>query len=304
MSGTLREIWRYPVKSMGGERIDACRLSACGIPGDRAWALRDETAQEIRGAKNLPLLLMCSARYRRAPAEAVHHVDIVLPDGSEIGSDDPDIHARLSRLLGRRVSLCSLPPATDKKHFRRAQKGAFILAWMARRAAFRPYVGAVLRASGLHDAAHQGFGREPGEPLPDLSRFPPALFEYVSPLGTYFDAFPIHLLTTSSLDAMARVHPGADWDVRRFRPNLLVATSQDGLVEAKWEGRRLRLGRAELRCELATVRCAMTMHAQANLPKDASVLRAIVRDADQTLGVYASPIGDADIAVGDIVDLA
>ena len=104
---------------------------------------------------------------------------------------------------------------------------------------------------------------------------------------------------------MTRLNPAAAWDVRRFRPNFLIETKSgiEGLVEASWSGRILRLGALILRCEIPTVRCGMTTHAQAELPKDPTVLRTIVRDAGQNLGIYASAMNSSRIAVGDIVEL-
>jgi uncharacterized protein YcbX len=58
-----------------------------------------------------------------------------------------------------------------------------------------------------------------------------------------------------------------------------------------------------LKCEIPTVRCGMTMQAQAELEKDPSILRSIVRDADQNLGIYASVIGPGEVRVGDSVEL-
>ena len=142
-------------------------------------------------------------------------------------------------------------------------------------------------------------------PLPDFSTLPPALFEFTSPPGTYFDAFPIHLLTTSSLGALARLNPDSDWDARRFRPNFLVETVEGvgGLVEAGWGGRSVRLGRLVVRCEMPTPRCSMTIQAQAGLAKDPRVLRTIVRRAGQSLGAYASVQSPGHVSAGDEVEL-
>ncbi len=54
--GTVKEIWRYPVKSMAGERLQRANVGALGIYGDRGWAIRDEKAGEIRNARKLPAL--------------------------------------------------------------------------------------------------------------------------------------------------------------------------------------------------------------------------------------------------------
>ena len=135
------------------------------------------------------------------------------------------------------------------------------------------------------------FGRLPDEPLPDLSVFSPELFEFTSPLGTYFDAFPLHVLTTASLAALGADAPADRFDRRRFRPNVLVETAagQRGLVECRVERQvapHRRGRRAGRRCR--PPRCSMTTQAQPGLPKDPLVLRAIVREADQNLGVYAT----------------
>jgi len=306
VAGEVREIWRYPVKSVGGEKLDSCTVGSLGIPGDRGWALRDEAIGEIRGAKYLPKLMQYASRYREQPTEGkVTHVDITLPDGTFIGSDEQDVNSRLSQLLGRDVSLCSLQPASDKAHYRRAQPGASILSRLSRIRPLRPHLGTLICLAGLEAPIREMFSRKPDEPLPDFSTIPSELFEFTSPPGTYFDAYPIHLLTTSSLAAMTRLNPAAAWDVRRFRPNFLIETKSgiEGLVEASWGGRILRLGALILRCEIPTVRCGMTTHAQAELPKDPTVLRTIVRDAGQNLGIYASAMNSSRIAVGDIVEL-
>jgi uncharacterized protein YcbX len=282
--GRIREIWRYPFKSMQGERLERCEVGALGLPGDRGWALRDEAAGEIRGAKKMPALLLCTARYREEPkGERIPPVDITLPDGTVVASDAPAAAARLSELLGRRVTLWPLLPASNRDHYRRGQPDD-------------PDMMAELR---------QIFARTDDEPLPDLAVFPPELFEFTSPLGTYFDALPVHLLTTASLATMAERNPGAAWDVRRFRPNFLIETTAGtaGLAEEAWCGKTIRIGELELRCEMPTPRCGMTTQPQERLAKDPSVLRTIVASAGQNLGAYANVARAGRVAVGDSVTL-
>lgn len=284
MIGRVTEIWRYPVKSMGGERLERCTLGPLGLTGDRGWALRDEAVGEIRGAKKLPGLMMCAARYLDEPTdEGIPGVAMTLPDGSRITSDDPEASARLSELLGKPVTLWSRRPPSDREHYRR-------------RPPDDPDFEKELRSV---------FGRTPDEPLPDLSVFPPEIFEFVSPLGTYFDAMPLHLLTSASLAALAERNQGASFDRRRFRPNFLIepANGAEGFVERDWCGSTLRIGAALVRVEMPTARCVMTTLPQPELPKDASVLRTVVRDGGQNLGVYASVVAAGEVKTGDAVSL-
>ncbi|HYL58263.1 MAG TPA: MOSC domain-containing protein [Candidatus Acidoferrales bacterium] len=149
------------------------------------------------------------------------------------------------------------------------------------------------------------FGRLEDEPIPDLAQFPREILEFTSPLGTYFDAFPFHVLTTATLRAFAACNPTGSFDSRRFRPNVLVETNGgiDGLAEAGWSGRTIRVGEARIKLEVPTVRCVMTTLAQSDLPKDASVLRTIVREAAQNVGAYATVTRAGAIAIGDEVIL-
>lgn len=81
----------------------------------------------------------------------------------------------------------------------------------------------------------------------------------------------------------------AVWDVRRFRPNVLIDTESAGrVVEDDWVGRAVGIGEVVVRGEMLTIRCAMPMHAQKDLRRDPSVLRTIVRESNQCVGLYAS----------------
>lgn len=304
--GTVQQIWRHPVKSMAGEKLGDCTVAPLGIPGDRGWALRDEKSGEITNGKLTPMLMECTAGYQEQPTQGTTpNVKITFPDGTEVGSGDPDVNALLSQVLGKDVTLWPLQPASNKAHYRRKTVAARTLGRLSRFKVFRQALPSIISFTNQEASVRQYFSRAANEPIPDMSALPPEVFEFTSPPGTYFDAFPINVLTTASLEAMSRFNPTASWDVRRFRPNFVIETEKEfeGLVEAGWEGRILRVGSVELKCEIPCARCGMTSHGHSGLPKDPSVLRSIVKDANQNLGVYASVVQSGAVSIGDPVEL-
>ncbi len=305
--GTIREIWRYPVKSMAGEKVEACEVAPNGLAGDRGWALRDESTGEIRGGKKWPALLQCHALFLDAQTTGPHraHVSIRFPDGSTVNSDAADVSTRLSDYLGVPVSLWSVQPASDKVHYRRKQPGASLIRPLLRSKTFRRAVQSIISYTPFDAQLRAQLSREPDEPIPNLVDMSPEILEFATRPGTYFDAFPVQMLSTASLNAMRKINPAADWDVRRFRPNLLIETPPEieGLPESEWANRRVGIGDLELTCTIPTVRCGVTMHPQTDLPKDPSILRTIVRDAAQNLGIYATVTTKGTVKTGDPVEL-
>ncbi|HEY8517148.1 MAG TPA: MOSC domain-containing protein [Candidatus Binatia bacterium] len=282
--GSVKEIWRYPVKSMAGERLARTDVGMQGLAGDRGWAVRDEQRGGIRGAKKIPDLMRCAARYLGEPTLArAGDVEMRLPDGGIVRSDAPDVHERLSAALGTPVTLWPLQPADKLDHYR--------------------------RGAPTHDDLEQElrsmFGLEPDEPLPDLSGLPPELYEFESPPGTYFDAFPLLLLTEASLAHLQSLLPDSQIDVRRFRPNFLIATpdAEPSFVESAWTGRRLRIGGMVAEATIHCMRCVMTTLPFDDLPKDPRIMRTLVRDAKQCLGVYARVVEPGQVTQGDPVEL-
>jgi MOSC domain-containing protein len=89
------ELWRYPVKSLQGERLAEAAIDALGIAGDRGWALFDRDTGLGLTARRVPELLFGSARLRDDGG-----VEVVLPDGT-VTTDE----TVLSDWLGRRVEL-------------------------------------------------------------------------------------------------------------------------------------------------------------------------------------------------------
>ena len=162
--GRVTALHRYPVKSMLGEAVDEVDVQPGGIPGDRAWAVRDEVRGGIRGAKKLPALMRLAARYPEAPAATGSSpAEIELPDGGGwIRTDDARVNARLSEVLDQPVTLWPLLPREQLEHYRRGAP----------------------TYTDMQQELRSIFGRLPDEPLPDLSGLPRELFTYESPPGT------------------------------------------------------------------------------------------------------------------------
>lgn len=281
--GRITGIWRYPVKSMAGQRITAAEVGTLGLHADRTWAVRDLENNATTSAKRLAGLLLCTARYVQPPppeAGPGHAPEVIvgLPDGREFSSSDPGIHAALSSYLDRDVELRALPPVEDKGQYRGTMAGAADL--------------------------HAYFGLDDDEPLPDLSMFPvkklAELSRYITPVGSYVDAYPVHVITEQTLQTMTGLAPDSDFDVRRFRPTILVDAPQGAeYPETDWCGGTLSAPAAEITPLLPTVRCVMPSHAQPDLDRDRRITRTIAAHTRHCLGVYGTVTRTGHLREGD-----
>lgn len=279
MSGArVTGLYRYPVKSLMGESLETVTLGPRGVPGDRAWAVRDEIRGGIRGAKRFPELMQVRAWYDEPPpAEGSSRAAIEFPDGRRMAIDAAEAPAALGELVGSEVSVWPLMPAKDLDHYRR---------------------GPPLTDDPIAEL-RRIFGRTPEESLPDLSVFPELLATYESPPGTYFDAFPLLVMTENSLRYLQALGTPA-FDVRRFRPNVLLnAPDDDPFPENDWVGQRFKVGSAVLQMEIGCPRCSMTTRAFDDLPEDPGIMRSLVRNAGGNLGIYASVLEDGRVDIGD-----
>ncbi len=271
--GVVRELYRYPVKSMLGERLDTLVVGVHGAHGDRVWALREAATGFIVSAKKFAKMLELSARCEREPAAADDApVRIALPDGAVIDPAATDAADALSRFLGREVTL---ERARPKQHSRAGIDPDTIFA----------------------DVPIE-------QVMPGLTRdtMPPS-FSLIN--GTFFDSAEIHLLATGTLAHLTDlIGPDARLDARRFRPNILVETDADakGFVEDGWLGGTIEVG-AEVRIASAqpALRCVMTTHRQSDLPRDLRILRTIAQSHRATLGLFASIGAAGAVKVGDSV---
>jgi uncharacterized protein len=121
----------------------------------------------------------------------------------------------------------------------------------------------------------------------------------VRPSGEpFFDAAPVHLLTTASLRAEAAAHPAGEWATRRFRPNLLVEVPGSDFVEDGWVEQDLTVGGVRLHVRKRTIRCVMTSAPQPGLGADPEILATTGRTNDKRLGVYVDVVVGGRVHVG------
>ena len=277
----VEAIWRYPVKSMGGERVSTATIGRDGIEGDRAYAIVDPSDGALASAKHprkWGALLQFGAAYSDGPGSAVV---ITFPDGSVGRSDDVDIDDRISSVLGRAATLTQRVPAEP----------AYEAEW--------PDVEGVIPSDFLA-AVRTGPGSDGGT----LTTLHPKH-------GSFLDFAAVHLVASSTLEHLAELAPDSDFDVRRYRPNVLVGGAGGGFVENTWTAADLRVGDGiVLRPIVPTMRCIMTTLPQGDLPRDPATLRTVAAHNRldipgvgvwSCVGLYAEVVETGAINVGDIL---
>ena len=265
--GSVVSLWRYPVKSMLGEELNATEVTERGVLGDRAYALVDTSDGKAATAKNprkWPRLFGFEASFVEPPRPAAEMpaVRIVLPDGSTVTSDQRDLDHILSKALDRGVT------------FRAAQRGV---------------VNAEEYWPDMEGLEHRD-----------------TVTDFALPQGTFFDVAMVHLLTTGTLDRLRELYPQGRFEVRRFRPNIVVQLppGEKGFAENAWLGHTLAIGTAaRLNITGPCGRCVMTTLAQGDLPKDPGILRTAAQHNQVNVGVYAAVARGGTIRRGDPVSL-
>ncbi len=266
--GAVVSLWRYPVKSMMGEELNASEVTDRGLLGDRAYALVDDSDGKIATAKNprkWPNLFDFRAAFVEPPRGSadVPPVRITLPDGTITTSQQSDLHQILSKALNRKVT--------------------------------------------FNGTGHGQAGPANAEEYwPDIEglNYRNTVTDFGLPEGTFFDCATVHLLTTATLDRLRELYPKGRFEARRFRPNIVVepVLGEKSFVENAWVGQTLDIG-AEVRLSITgpCSRCVMTTLSQGDLPRDSGILRAAAQHNEVNVGVYAAVVRGGTIRRGDQV---
>jgi uncharacterized protein YcbX len=254
--GRVQALWRFPVKSIRGEELDSAEVTGGGVLGDRSYAIVDGETGKVASAKHpklWPDLLKCRAAFVEEPRAGAEQppVRIELADGTSVRTDDPDAGSALSSFFGRAVELSAAAPG-----------GFTIDNWHPD----EDYDPQGRRDEVVESTIGAAWFNERGLPSP-------------VPPDSFFDAYPLTVLTRSTLDRLGELEPELDFDLRRFRMNVIVDTPAPGFVENGWVGRSLAMGdEVRMAVESPDPRCVMPSLAQeGGVERDPRILKAIAR---------------------------
>jgi len=220
-------LWRYPVRSMLGERQATLEFIETGVQGDRRFAVLDMQTGTFISAKRDARLLQARALLAGVT------LTMRLPTGETALGTGPMVDLALSDWLGQPVRLMQV--TTEVRE-------------------------------------------------------------------TDLDVRPVHILTTASVRAVTAERPDLQWDLARFRPNVLIDVEGDVPVEQDWMGRRLTIGDVELEIYQACDRCVMTTQPQlGGIEHQTDILRHLTANHGSNLGVLARVVRGGRIETGQAV---
>ncbi len=131
---------------------------------------------------------------------------------------------------------------------------------------------------------------------------------WTMPPGRFVDASPVLVLTTASLRTGAALYPAGDWNVRRFRPNLLVdvdvAAEAEKWVEDGWCEHDVNIGSVVVVPRQGCTRCTMVTRPQPELDRDLGIYKTVARHHGGTFGVWTEVQAPGAVSVGDLVTVA
>jgi uncharacterized protein YcbX len=266
----IQRIHRYPVKSMLGEQVDVTAVDAAGLIGDRIYAIADADDGTIASAK-LPRKWGRLLTFR-------------------------------AELLAEPSPLEPLPPVriTFPDGASRRSDDPRIDAELS------AALGASVRlVSGVQEHAMRYVTTTEDGAVTETEKT--GHIGRLGPEDRFFDLSPLHVITSATLERLRELEPGTDFDVRRYRPNLVLDTPGDGFVENDWVGKALCIGRVRITVLKLTARCVMPTLAQLGLPLDRRNLQAIAQHNRRVVppggalpcaGVYAAVDGDGLLRVG------
>jgi uncharacterized protein YcbX len=262
--GKVVSIWRYPVKSMIGEELNSSYVTERGLIGDRVYALIDQQTGKVASAKN-PGKWGKLFDFHAAFIDSPQTAENIPPVRITLpdGSQIFSNHGEIDRTLSKVLSR---------------------------------------EVSVMNSSLEKPSYEEYWPDIEGLAQRKTVTDEAMPP-QTFFDIAVIHLLTTSTIDRLRELYPEGRFEVRRFRPNIVVeseASEEKDFIENSWVDMKLRIGEEiVLKVIGPCTRCVMTTLPQGDLPKDLGILRTVAKYNQVHAGVYASVHQGGTIHRGD-----
>jgi uncharacterized protein YcbX len=269
--GTVVSLWRYPVKSMIGEELNSSYITDRGVIGDRTYAVVDKQTGKVASAKNprkWGKLFDCPSMFVDSPHEDVHDIPPV----------------RITFPDGCNV-------LSDHKENDMDSRLSEV---------FHREV-TLMKASGFEEPSYEEYWPD----IDGLARRNQVTDEGM-PSKTFFDIAVIHILTTSTINRLRELYPEGRFEVRRFRPNIVVESGswEKDFIENSWVGKKLTTGKdVVLKVTAPCTRCVMITLPQGDLPKDLGILSTVAKYNQVHVGVYASVERGGRIHRGDTIRL-
>jgi uncharacterized protein YcbX len=256
---------------MMGEELNSSYMTERGLIGDRTYAVIDKQTGKVASAKN-PRKWGKLFDFRSVFVDSPHDVNDISP-------------VRISFPDGSNISSDHQEEAIDSglsKDFDRKVR--------------------LMNASGFEKPSYEEY-------WPDIDGLAQRekVTDEAMPSKTFFDIAVVHLLTTSTINRLRELYPEGRFEVRRFRPNIVIESEceeKKDFIENSWVGKKVTIGEdIVLKVTAPCTRCVMITLPQVDLPRDLGILSTVARYNQVHVGVYASVHHGGTIHRGDLIHL-
>ena len=276
--GTVVSLWRYPVKSMMGEEINSSYITERGLVGDRTYAVVDKQTGKIASAKNprkWGKLFDFRSIFVDSPQDVndIPRVRITFPNGINFLSNNHREEKEVEDDINSSLSQV-----------------------------FNRQV-ALMKSSSFENPNYEEY-------WPDINGLAQRekITDEAMPSNTFFDIAVIHILTTSTINRLRELYPQGRFEVRRFRPNIVIESGakemKNDFIENTWVGKKMIIGKdVVLNVTAPCTRCVMITLPQGDLPQDLGILKTVAKYNQVHVGVYASVERGGTIHRGDTIEI-
>ena len=265
--GKVVSLWRYPVKSMIGEELNSSYITERGLIGDRTYALIDNQTGKVISAKN-------PAKWRK-----LFDFRAAFIDSPQTADNIPNV--RITLPDGNQIF--SHQEEIDHSLSKILGREVSLMKATLDKPGYEEYW------PDVEGIAHREL-----------------VTDEIMPSKTFFDIAVIHILTNSTINRFRELYPEGRFEVRRFRPNIVIESSsmEKDFIENSWVGKKLTVGEEiVLRVIAPCTRCVMITLPQGDLPNDLGILRTVAKYNQVHAGVYASVEQGGIVRRGDLVQL-